>query len=259
VLAVVPVDPPPDNRPIAISEPTHDVVEAYRGLRTNLQFLGLDRPINVVQLTSSMAAEGKTTTSANLAVVLAQAGHRVALVDADLRRPRVHEVFSVPQTPGFTDLLLGVEAKAVVNHVDVSGGNRLSVYASGTIPSNPSEMLSGRRVRQLLTEMGAHYDYVIVDSAPVLPVSDSVALSAAVDGVLVVTQSGRVTDDDVAETVERLDRVNAPILGMVLNQANRSGPADYYYGGYTQLAPAPVSANGKSDKVFDESAINTEV
>ena len=100
MLAVVPVDPPPDNRPIAISEPAHDAVEAYRGLRTNLQFLGLDRPIRVVQVTSSMAGEGKTTTSANLAVVLAQAGHRVALVDGDLRRPRLHEVFGIPQTPG---------------------------------------------------------------------------------------------------------------------------------------------------------------
>jgi Mrp family chromosome partitioning ATPase len=107
--------------------------------------------------------------------------------------------------------------------------------------------------------MGAHYDYVIVDSAPVLPVSDSVALAASVDGVLVVTQAGRITDDNVAETVERLDRVNAPILGMVLNQASRSGPADYYYGGYSQLAPAPVSANGATRKVFDESATNAEV
>ena len=193
VLAVVPVDPPPDNRPIAISEPAHTAVEAYRGLRTNLQFLGLDRAIRVIQLTSSMAGEGKTTTSTNLAVVLAQAGHRVALVDADLRRPRVHEVFGVPQTPGFTDLLLGMDAKDVVNHVDIGGGSRLSVYTSGTIPSNPSEMLSGRRVRQLLNEMGGHYDYVIVDSAPVLPVSDSVALAGSVDGLLVVAHAGRVT------------------------------------------------------------------
>jgi capsular exopolysaccharide synthesis family protein len=254
VLAVVPVDPPPDNRPIAVSEPTHDAVEAYRGLRTNLQFLGLDRPIKVVQLTSSFAGEGKTTTSANLAVVLAQAGHRVAIVDSDLRRPRLHEVFGTPQTPGFTDLLLGMQAKDIVNHVDVGGGNRLSVYTSGTNPSNPSEMLSGRRTRQLFAEMGGHYDYVIVDSAPVLPVSDSVALAASVDGVLVVAHAGRVTDDNVAETVERLDRVGAPLLGMVLNQATRSGPSDYYYGGYARLSPVPATANGVAHNVFDKSA-----
>ena len=99
VLAVVPVDRPPDSRPLSISAPDHSSVEAYRGLRTNLQFLGLDQPLSVIQLTSSFAAEGKTTTSTNLAVVLAQAGHRVALVDADLRRPTVHEVMAVPQSP----------------------------------------------------------------------------------------------------------------------------------------------------------------
>ena len=245
VLAVVPVDRPPDNRPIAITEPAHTAVESYRGLRTNLQFLGLDRAIRVIQLTSSMAGEGKTTTSTNLAVVLAQAGHRVALVDADLRRPRVHEVFGVPQTPGFTDLLLGMDANEVVNQVDIDGGNRLSVYASGTIPSNPSEMLSGRRVSQLLNEMGGHYDYVIVDSAPVLPVSDSVALAGSVDGVLVVAHAGRVTEADVAETVERLDRIGAPILGLVLNQATNASKGSYAYGGYG--APPPSArATAKS-------------
>ena len=244
VLAVVPVDPPPDSRPISISEPRHEAVEAYRGLRTNIQFLGLDRTISVVQVTSSLAGEGKTTTSTNLAVVLAQAGLRVALVDADLRRPRVHEVFGIPQSPGFTDVLLGADAKLVVNHVDIEGGNRLSVYASGTVPSNPSEMLSSRRAHQLLNEMGGHYDYVIVDSAPVLPVSDSVALSGAVDGVIVVAHAGRVTDDNIVETVARLDRISAPILGLVLNQATKASAGGYAYGGYnTYAARVPSTKN----------------
>lgn len=247
VLAVVPIDPPPDNRPIAISEPGHVAVEAYRGLRTNVQFLGLDQPISVIQLTSSMAGEGKTTTSANLAVVLAQAGHRVALVDADLRRPRLHEVFGIPQVPGFTDLLLGAEARTLVNHVDVEGGTRLSVYASGAVPSNPSELLSGRRTRQLLNEMGAHYDYVIVDSAPILPVSDSVALSGAVDGVIVVAEAGRASEDQVANTVERLLRVSAPILGLVLNQASKAGSEGAYtYGGYAAYQRSPDETAGAS-------------
>jgi polysaccharide biosynthesis transport protein len=232
VLAVVPVDPPPDNRPVAISEPGHDAVEQYRGLRTNLQFLRVDRSISIVQVTSSIAGEGKTTTATNLAVVLAQAGLRVALVDADLRRPRIHEVFVLPQTPGFTDLVLGEDAKAVANHIDIGGGNRLSVFTSGAVPSSPSELLSSRRTKQLLIEMGGRYDYVIVDSAPILPVSDSVALSGTVDGVIVVAQAGKVTDANVVETVERLDRVSAPILGLVLNRASRSSNGTYAYGGY---------------------------
>jgi len=242
VLAVVPIDPPPDNRPIAVSRPSDEAVEAYRGLRTNVQFLGLDQPINVIQLTSSMAGEGKTTTSANLAVVLAQAGHRVALVDADLRRPRVHEVFGIPQSPGFTDLLLGIEPRESVTHFDVDGGSRLSVYPSGVVPSNPSELLSGRRTKRLLSEMGKHYDFVIVDSAPILPVSDSVALAGAVDGVIVVAQAGRATDDNVVDTLERLDRVSAPILGLVLNQAAKSSIGSYTYGGYN-ATPRPPSDN----------------
>ena len=232
VLAVVPVDPPPDNRPLSISSPEHSSVEAYRGLRTNLQFLGLDRPLRVIQLTSSFAAEGKTTTSTNLAVVLAQAGHRVALVDADLRRPTVHDVMGVPQSPGLTDLLLGAESDKVVQRVRVNAETSLSVYPSGEPPSNPSEMLSGQRTRQLLAEMGEHYDYVIVDSAPVLPVTDSVALTTAADGVLVVAQAGRITAKDAAETMERLRRVSAPILGLVLNQAKKSRRDAYAYGGY---------------------------
>jgi non-specific protein-tyrosine kinase len=236
VLAVVPVDPPPDNRPVAISEPGHDAVEQYRGLRTNLQFLSLDRPISVVQVTSALAGEGKTTTATNLAVVLAQGGHRVALVDADLRRPRVHEVFCIPQSPGFTDLLLGKAAKSVVNHLDIDGRNGLSVFTSGTVPSTPSEMLSSQRAHQLLNEMGGHYDYVVVDSAPILPVSDSVALSRAVDGVVVVAQAGNVTEGDLVEAIERLDRVSAPILGLVLNRVTRSSSGGYGYGGYSAYA-----------------------
>lgn len=238
VLAVVPVDSPPDNRPLAISRPDDHAVEAYRGLRTNLQFLGVDQATRVIQLTSSMAGEGKTTTSANLAVVLAQAGHRVALVDADLRRPSIHELFDIPQIPGFTDILLGAEPRDVLTHVDVAGGNRLSVYPSGAVPSNPSELLSGRRTNRLLVEMGKHYDFVIVDSAPVLPVSDAVALAGVVDGVIVIAQPGRVAREDVVAALERLDRVSASTLGMVLNQAATSITGSYAYGGY-EATPSP--------------------
>ena len=256
VLAIVPVDRPPDNRPVAISQPAHTAVEAYRGLRTNLLFLGLDRPIRVVQVTSSMAAEGKTTTATNLAVVLGQAGHRVALVDADLRRPRVHDVFGLAQSPGFTDLLLGMDAKDVVNHVEIDAHHRISVYTSGAVPSNPSEMLSGQRARQLLSEMGNHYDFVIVDSAPVLPVSDAVALSGAVDGVFVVAHAGSVTNDNIVETVARLDRISAPILGLVLNQATNASAGSYAYGGYNSYAPR-VAPNDQRPVTVDEQNTTT--
>jgi succinoglycan biosynthesis transport protein ExoP len=248
VLAVVPIDPPPNNLPIAMTEPDHASVEAYRGLRTNLQFLGLDRPINVVQVTSSLPGEGKTTTAVNLAVVLAQAGHRVALVDADLRRPRIHQVFAVPQSPGFTDLLLGEKPSMVANRIPVDGGTPISLFTSGAVPANPSEMLTGRRIRKLLAEMGGHYDYVIVDSAPVLPVSDSVALAGAVDGLFIVAHARRVTEQQVVQTVERLGRVSAPILGLVLNQAFGARSEVYGYGGYAAL-PTMSATTKLSDPV----------
>ena len=239
VLAVVPVDPPPDHRPIAVSRPGDEAVEAYRVLRTNLQFLRLDQPISVIQLTSSIAGEGKTTTSANLAVVLAQAGHRVALVDADLRRSRIHEVFGIPQTPGFTDLLFGMEAKHAVTRVAIDGGHPAQCFPVRRCALEPGRDPQRPTHQPTIAEMGAHYDFVIIDSAPILPVSDSVALAGAVDGVIVVAQAGRASEDNVSETTERLERVSAPILGMVLNQAAKNANAAYTYGGYQTTPRQP--------------------
>ncbi|MEM1333475.1 MAG: polysaccharide biosynthesis tyrosine autokinase, partial [Actinomycetota bacterium] len=170
LLAHVPVDPPSDSRPLALSDPSHSSVESYRGLRTNIQFLALDRSMKLVQVTSSLAGEGKTTTATNLAVVLARAGNRVAVVDADLRRPRINAVFGIAASPGLTDLLLGASPRDVRESIEVSDGV-LDVYPAGDVPANPSELLSGERVRTLLRVMAEHYDFVIVDSAPILPVS----------------------------------------------------------------------------------------
>ena len=198
-------------------------------------------------------------------MTLAQAGHRVALVDADLRRPRIHEVFGIPQAPGFTDLILGAEARGVVSHVDIDGGNELSVYPSGSLPSNPSELLSGRRTGALLGKMGDHYDYVIVDSAPILPVADSVALAGGVDGVLVVAQAGRASDSDVTDTIERLERVSAPILGLVLNRATTRTRGGYAYGGYRPpprakgQPPVPAASTNRSAPTVDTFAEGSPV
>jgi len=230
VLAVVPVDPPIDNRPVSVSSPSDYAVEVYRGLRTNVQFLGLDRPIKIIQVTSSLPGEGKTTTATNLAVVLAQAGRSVALVDADLRRPRVHEVFAIPQTPGLIDLLVGEAVDFVTHRLQIGDGAALTVVSSGTVPSNPGEMLSSQRCRDVITRLGQQFDYVVVDSAPVLPVADSIALAGAVDAILFVTQARRTSRRNVAESMERLNRVGAPVVGFVLNQAKSGGSGTYGYG-----------------------------
>jgi capsular exopolysaccharide synthesis family protein len=232
VLAEVPVDPPPGDLPVAVSEPTHESVEDFRGLRTNLLFIGLDRPVCVIQVTSSLAGEGKTTVAANLAVVLAHAGHNVALVDADLRRPRIHEMFSFAIAPGLTDVLLGDQPADAVRSVEVGGGVSIAVYTAGTVASNPSELLSSPRVEQLFQRFRQEFDYVVVDSAPIVPVSDSVALTSAVDTVLVVAQAGRVSSRDLRACVERLSQVGAPAVGAILNQSVDRRRTSYGYGGY---------------------------
>jgi len=238
VLAVVPTEPPPDNRPIALSEPHEFAVEIYRGLRTNVQFLGLDTPLKVIAVTSSLPGEGKTTTATNLAVVLAQAGHEVVLVDADLRKPRAHEVFSVPPIPGLTEALLGEPIEMVVSHL----GDHLHLVTAGQVPPNPSEMMSNARVDNFLRALAARHEYVVLDAPPILPVSDSVALARWVDGVLVVVQADRVSRRDVSESLARLERVGAPVFGLVLNRARRSGTEGGTYGygyGYGYGAPPP--------------------
>ena len=233
LLAVVPVVPTPGNLPISLTNPADLSVESYRSLRTSVQFLSIEREVQVVQVTSAMPGEGKTTTATNLAVVLAQTGTSVVLVDADLRRPRVHQVFGLAPGFGLTDLLVGEPIDLTLQTVE--GG--LEVIVAGTVPPNPSEMLSSRRMADVIGELKKRFDYVVVDSAPTLPVSDAMALSRHVDGVLVVVQAGRVGLPQVRQTLATLEQVNAPLLGLVLNRATESSGTDgygygYAYGGY---------------------------
>ena len=216
VLAVVPVEPPPDNRPIALSEPHEFAVEIYRGLRTNVQFLGLDEPLRVIQVTSSLPGEGKTTTATNLAVVLAQAGNQVALVDADLRKPRLHEVFNTPASaradrgPARRDPRDGGQPRRRWpprrhRRRGAAEPERDAVEQPDRRPARPSSASATTTS--------------IVDSAPVLPVADAVALARSVDGVLLVAQANRTSKRDVAESLARLERVGATVFGIVLNRA----------------------------------------
>jgi polysaccharide biosynthesis transport protein len=226
VIAVVPIDQPPDTRPISISKPDDFAVEAYRTLRTNVQFLGLERDVRVLQITSALPGEGKTTTATNLAVVIAQTGHSVVLVDADLRKPRVHRVFAIDGSFGLTDNLVGEGIDMTVQTIN----EHLSVIVSGRVPPNPSEMLSGRRMDAFIDELKKRFDYVIVDSAPTLAVSDAVALSRHVDGVLIVVQAGRASLPQVRQTIAALEQVGAPLLGVVLNKANPKRNGNDTYG-----------------------------
>ena len=245
VLGIVPVDPPPDHRPIALSRPADPAVEAYRSLRTSVQFIGFERDTQVIEVTSAVPGEGKTTTASNLAVVLSQTGSSVVLVDADLRKPRVHELFAITTSTGLTDVLLGDSIDGALQIVD----ENLSVLIAGRVPPNPSEMLSGSRMANLVASLKSRFDYVVIDTPPVLPVSDAVALSRHVDGVLVVAQSRRTSLPQLRHALANLERVSAPVLGIVLNRAkqggNRSDGYGYgYSGGYgVALSDAPLTTS----------------
>lgn len=232
VLAVVPKLKewqPSDTHVVAREEPSSPPAESYRGLRTALQFRALDQPTRIVQVTSPQSGDGKSTTAANLAVVCAKAGQRVLLVDCDLRRPRLHRFFDLPNEVGFTSVLMGAARSEAQHKID--GEPSLTVMTSGPIPPDPSEVLSGRSAQQLLQSLAEGVDLVVVDSPPVLLVSDPLILSGSMDGVVLVTSAGTTELRQAAHAVAQLASVGAPVFGAVLNEFDpRRGSAyDYRY------------------------------
>ena len=214
----------------SLREGASPAAEAYRTLRTSVQLLGVDQPLATIQVTSPMASEGKTSTLARLGVVFAQTGQRVVLLDCDLRRPRVHEVFGIPNNVGFTSVFLGEKSLDDAT-VAVPGADGLFVVPSGPIPANPSEVLASRRTSEVIFALRQRFDVVLIDSAPVLPVTDATVLAAWVDGTIVVVHAGQTTKKQVTEAVGRLRQVNASIAGTVLNRAEPEvgyGYDDYY-------------------------------
>jgi capsular exopolysaccharide synthesis family protein len=200
--------------------------EAYRLLRTNLVFAGVDAPLRVLLVTSSQDGEGKSLTAANLAVVMAQTGQRVVLVDADLRRPSVGELFGARGGAGLTSLLIDrqLAAKSVLRQTRVQG---LSLVASGPLPPNPSELLGSQHMRDRLAELREVCDLVIVDSPPALTVSDPAILAHLADGTLLVVDARRTRARAAAESLQRLRGAGAHVLGAVLNQVT-STTGTYY-------------------------------
>ena len=219
---------------VSVSDPRSPAVEAYRTLRTSVQFIGLDRPVKIIQFTSASLGEGKTTTLANLAVVLASAGQRVIVVCCDLRRPRLHEFFGLPNDAGFTSVLLG-EVPLAAALQGVPGQPGLAVLSAGPRPPNPSELLASPRTKELLALLKAKADVVLIDSPPVLPVTDGIVLSRIVDATVLVATANMTMRKDVHRSVEMLQQVEAPLVGAVLNGAD-SGSV-YGYGSSYQVRP----------------------
>ncbi|MDD3417094.1 MAG: CpsD/CapB family tyrosine-protein kinase [Lachnospiraceae bacterium] len=205
------------------------VSEAYRGIRTNIQFANVDNNIKTILMTSSAPGEGKTTTLCNVAMTMADAGHKVIIIDCDLRKPRIHKFFEVSNRVGITDILLkGEDFKSFLR-----GGfhPNLEIITSGKIPSNPSEILYSNAMKNLIEKIKMEYDYVFIDTPPVIAVTDAVIMSQYIDGVVLVCSSGKTEVEMVKKAKESLAKVNANILGVVLNKIPLKGQkyANYYY------------------------------
>ena len=194
--------------------------EAYRALRTNVLFLGVERQMRTIQITSPLQGEGKTTVTAMLGVSLAQAGSRVIVLSGDLRRPHLHEFFGLPNDRGFTSVLYRVDPlqTAIQEVADVPN---LRVVASGAKPPNPSELLLTPRAAKIITALQDQCDVLLVDSPPTLPVTDAVAMSKLVDATIVVANADTTSRRDLHRTVEAFRQVNASLLGTVVNGISR--------------------------------------
>lgn len=219
---------------IALHAPRSPISEAYRALRTNIQFARPGQAIRSLLVTSAGPVEGKTATAANLAVVLAQGGQRVILVDADLRRPRLHRLFEVPREPGLTDLIVGRDDD-VAGYLQPTAQENLHVLPCGPLPRNPAELLASARAAEVMDRIGARADVVVYDSPPAATVTDAVLLGARVDGVIQVVEAGGPRRDVVQRARRLLEKVGAPLLGPVLNRVDAADMgyyAYYYYYGY---------------------------
>lgn len=201
---------------VSVADPRSPAAESYRALRTSLQFLSLDRSLRVIQVTSPGPEEGKSTIIANLAVALALGGQRVVVVCCDLRRPRIHEFFGLSNDVGLTSVMVGdVSLRGALQSVNAS--EDLQVLASGPVPPNPAELLGSSRMTEVVTALQSLADVVLLDCPPALLVTDAAVVSARVDATLVVVSAGRTKPHELSRTLELLEQVAAPVVGIVLN------------------------------------------
>jgi capsular exopolysaccharide synthesis family protein len=229
IARIAPIAQPTDAL-VAASYPKSSIAEAYRVLRTNIQFAALDSPGSSLLVTSCGPQEGKSTTLANLGVAIAQGGKRTLLVDTDLRRPTLHKIFALPNKLGMTNLLL-MEQPDVSSAAQATGTANLFVLTSGPQPPNPAELLASKRMDVLVELLKQSYEVILFDSPPVLAVADAAILASKVHEVMLVVDSGHTRSDVARRVKETLDTTGAKFLGVVLNRLTmrRSGYGYYYY------------------------------
>ena len=214
---------------MARENPGSPIVEAYRKIVTNIEFANIDNNIKTIMCTSSMPGEGKTTTVCNIAGVLIDLGKKVLLLDMDLRKPMVHKFFKLSNRIGLTDILINKDDfKGYLNNIYEG----LDVITSGRVPSNPSEVINSKAIKELIKNISTYYDYVLIDAPPVAMVSDPITISTYTDAVLLVVAYSETDSETAKRAADSLRHVNANIIGTIFNKIPVSKKNKYYYNSY---------------------------
>lgn len=215
---------------IVEKKPKSISTEAYKSLRTNIQYSSFDDEYKTIVVTSSEPGEGKSTISGNLALVLAQGESNVLLIDCDMRKPTLHKKFAISNTSGLSDLLQ-CKSKMNLEKISYKYNNNLTIITSGKIPPNPSEMLASKAMSNFLEEMKSKFDYIILDTPPIHAVTDSQILARKVDGVLLVVRANKTKKDSVNNSINSIKNIKANFIGVVLNGVDSSDNKYYQYYG----------------------------
>ena len=220
------------NKIISIKNPKSSISESYRGIRTSIEFSNLDKELKVINITSSVQNEGKSTVTANLAVSFANLDKRVLIMEGDLRNPSVHRMFNISNINGLTDILLN--NKGFAECVHCTNVKNLHVLTCGSIPPNPSEILSSKKMKEFINEVKEHYDYIFIDTPPIGIVTDARIISNYSDGCVFVVGSKQCDIEMAKIAKQRLEGVGANIIGAVLNKFEAGGNSYNYYNYYYQ-------------------------
>ena len=257
-LGAVPFDGDLKKNPLIALDQQSRLSESFRTIRTNLTYVDVDNPPTAIAITSAAAAEGKTTTALNLAIKLAQAGHSVCLVEADLRRPGISQQLGIESSVGLTSVLRG--DATLENTLLPWNRYLLTVLPSGAIPPNPSELLASNHMRNVIERLKAQFDIVIIDAAPLLPVADGAIVSSACDGAILIAKQGKTSKDQTRRAAEALQRVDARLLGVVLNFVpTKRKHGGYYQYGYYQAQPKKSEKRKRGDQAKSDDSSNVVV
>lgn len=230
---------------ITVNDPKSPIAESYRTLRTNIEFSSFDNKVQTVVITSSGPGEGKSTTSSNLAVVMAESGKKTILIDCDQRKPKLHKLFLTSNNCGISDLLVGKsDFEEAVQKTEISN---LDIITAGTRPPNPAELLGSTKMKNFIEFLKEQYDFIVLDTPPVIAVTDAQLLSRYADGTMIVVSSGQAERAAAMKAKELLEKVDAKILGVVLNklEIQEKGYYGYYYHYYYGVDGEKVEKKSK--------------